>query len=419
MSRPVPGMPPADLSDLVRVEDRLSFVYLERCIVHREDNAITASDERGVIHIPGAALNALLLGPGTRVSHAAIALLADSGATVVWVGESGVRYYAHGRGLASGSRLLIAQATLVSNQSSRLRVARDMYALRFPGEDVRGLTMQQLRGREGARVRRAYRAAAEHYRRRRGPGATTRPADFDGRLIRAQPRPVRRGGLPLRSRPRRRRGSLGCSPGLGLHPHRPLNAPSCSTWPTCTASSSPVPGGLRVSLRMAEEVDDIRCGDCVVSMRDAFYGGQLAARCAQRHQAPASARTTSSLRPRPAGRGAHSCCGTAPNVSSRAGGAGAATAYGDAEVPEADPGMVVLVLTACPAGLRGHVTRWLLEISCRRVRRPRLRPRPRRTLAAGARPREGRQGAAGLHVARNEQRLAFRAPPARLGRRRS
>lgn len=25
--------------------------------------------------------------------------------------------------------------------------------------------------------------------------------------------------------------------------------------------------------------------------------------------------------------------------------------------------MVVLVLTACPAGLRGHITRWLLEIS--------------------------------------------------------
>lgn len=25
--------------------------------------------------------------------------------------------------------------------------------------------------------------------------------------------------------------------------------------------------------------------------------------------------------------------------------------------------MIVLVLTACPAGLRGHLTRWLLEIS--------------------------------------------------------
>ncbi|AEE44662.1 type I-E CRISPR-associated endoribonuclease Cas2e [Cellulomonas fimi] len=25
--------------------------------------------------------------------------------------------------------------------------------------------------------------------------------------------------------------------------------------------------------------------------------------------------------------------------------------------------MIVLVLTACPAGLRGHLTRWLLEVS--------------------------------------------------------
>lgn len=33
--------------------------------------------------------------------------------------------------------------------------------MRFPGEDVSDLSMQQLRGREGARVRRLYRAHAE------------------------------------------------------------------------------------------------------------------------------------------------------------------------------------------------------------------------------------------------------------------
>ena len=49
----------------------------------------------------------------------------------------------------------------MTNQSSRLRVARAMYALRFPGEDVSALTMQQLRGREGARVRRTYREHAK------------------------------------------------------------------------------------------------------------------------------------------------------------------------------------------------------------------------------------------------------------------
>jgi CRISPR-associated protein Cas1 len=89
-------------------------------------------------------------------------LLAESGATAVWVGENSIRYYAHGRTLARSSRLLLAQAAAVSNRNTRLNVARQMYAKRFPGEDTNNLTMQQLRGREGARVRRTYR---EHSRR--------------------------------------------------------------------------------------------------------------------------------------------------------------------------------------------------------------------------------------------------------------
>lgn len=49
------------------------------------------------------------------------------------------------------------QAALVSNMRSHLSVAKKMYQMRFPDEDVSGLTMQQLRGREGARVRGIYR----------------------------------------------------------------------------------------------------------------------------------------------------------------------------------------------------------------------------------------------------------------------
>ncbi len=168
-----PGVRPPDLPELVRAQDRLSFLYLERCIVHRDANAITASDERGTVHIPAASLGALLLGPGTRVSHQAMMLLAESGSTAVWVGERGVRYYAHGRSLARSSRLLEAQAEKVTNQSSRLAVARAMYAMRFPNEDVTRLTMQQLRGREGARVRRIYREHAER------TGITWQRRDYD------------------------------------------------------------------------------------------------------------------------------------------------------------------------------------------------------------------------------------------------
>lgn len=139
----------------------MSFIYLERCTVHRDGNAITATDERGVIHIPTATIGALLLGPGTRVTHQAMVLMAESGSSAVWVGERGVRYYAHGRPLGRTSRLLDAQATAVSARASRLAVARKMYAMRFPGEEIESLNMQQLRGREGARVRNSYREHAK------------------------------------------------------------------------------------------------------------------------------------------------------------------------------------------------------------------------------------------------------------------
>lgn len=159
----IPGAPPPDLSELVRVQDRMTFVYLERCTVHRDANALTATDERGTVHVPAASLGALLLGPGVTVSHQAMMLLAESGSTAVWVGERGVRYYAHGRSLAQSSHILQAQAELVTNRASRLRVARQMYAMRFEDEDTSTLTMQQLRGREGARVRRCYRENAKAF----------------------------------------------------------------------------------------------------------------------------------------------------------------------------------------------------------------------------------------------------------------
>lgn len=158
--KPIPGTAPARVGDLARVQDRLSFVYVERSTVHRDANAITVTDNRGTVHVPAATIGALVLGPGTRVTHQAMMLLADSGSTAVWVGEQGVRYYAHGRGLSRSSRWVEAQAAIVSNRNRRLAVAREMYGMRFPDEDVAAMSMQQLRGREGARVRRAYRTAA-------------------------------------------------------------------------------------------------------------------------------------------------------------------------------------------------------------------------------------------------------------------
>ena len=155
------GMIRPDLQALPQVKDRMTFLYLEHCTLERQDGAITVTDENGVVHIPAAAISVLLLGPGTRVTHRAMELMGDTGVGAVWVGEHGVRYYAHGRPLTTRANLLIRQAELVSNTRKHLDVVRKMYQLRFPDENVAHLTMQQLRGREGSRVRNVYRAYAK------------------------------------------------------------------------------------------------------------------------------------------------------------------------------------------------------------------------------------------------------------------
>ena len=134
----------------------MSFIYIEHAKVNRTDSSISVYDSRGVVTIPIAMLGVLMLGPGTDVSHRAMELLGDTGTSVIWVGERGVRNYAHGRALAHTTKFLERQAKLVTNTRTRLSVARKMYQMRFIGEDVSSLTMQQLRGREGARVRKVY-----------------------------------------------------------------------------------------------------------------------------------------------------------------------------------------------------------------------------------------------------------------------
>lgn len=151
----------AEPHDLHRVSERVSTVYVEKSHVDRAENAIVVVNKERRVRIPAGFISALMLGPGTRVTHAAIRLLADSGTTVAWVGEHGVRMYAHGLGPSRGGDLALKQAHLVTRTPDRLRVARRMYAMRFPGEDVSNATMQQLRGREGARVRKLYRAESK------------------------------------------------------------------------------------------------------------------------------------------------------------------------------------------------------------------------------------------------------------------
>lgn len=209
----IPGMIKPGIQLLPQISDRMTFIYLEHCKLNREDGAITVTDERGVIHIPAAAISVLLLGPGTDVTQRAMELIGDAGVSVAWVGEHGVRYYAGGCALTHSARLLIKQAECVSNQRKHLQVVRKMYELRFEGEDTAGLTLQQLRGREGSRMRKLYKACAA----RTGVAWNGRSYDPDDFSV-GDPvnQALSAGNACLYGLAYSVISALGCSPGLGF-----------------------------------------------------------------------------------------------------------------------------------------------------------------------------------------------------------
>jgi len=151
------------LKGLPQVSDRMTFLYLEHCKINRIDNAISIKDESGTVNVPSAMISVLLLGPGTDITHRAIELAGDTGVGICWVGEQGVKFYAHGKALSSNTKLLQKQAELVSNKKMRLSIVKKMYQIRFPTDDTSNMTLQQLRGREGSRMRKVYKIASKEW----------------------------------------------------------------------------------------------------------------------------------------------------------------------------------------------------------------------------------------------------------------
>ncbi len=152
------------MQDLPRVRDGWTFLFVEHARIERRDSAIEILEESGRIPVPIAALSALLLGPGTSVTHAAMAALAESGCSVVWLGEGLTRFYASGMGETRLAGNLLAQAQAWADPEKRLAVVFRMYRHRFGADELSdGLTIEQVRGHEGVRVREAYARASEMY----------------------------------------------------------------------------------------------------------------------------------------------------------------------------------------------------------------------------------------------------------------
>lgn len=187
MAASLPGLAPPRP---IPMKERSSLIFVEHGRIDVLDGAFVVVDQEGTrTHVPVGGFACIMLEPGTRVSHAAVALAARAGTLLVWIGEGGVRLYASGQPGGARADRLLHQARLALDETARLAVVRRMFQLRFNEEAPERRSVDQLRGIEGARVRRMYELLAKrhgvHWDRRAYDRSQWDAADLPNRCLSA------------------------------------------------------------------------------------------------------------------------------------------------------------------------------------------------------------------------------------------
>ena len=148
----------------IMLKERSSMVFVQYGRLDVEAGAFVLVDKNGVRRqIPVGSLACVLLETGTTVTHEAVKLAAHVGCLLLWVGDGGVRLYSAGQPGGTRADKLLFQAKTALDDGARLNVVREMYRLRFGERAPAKRSIEQLRGIEGARVRKLYKSlAAQH-----------------------------------------------------------------------------------------------------------------------------------------------------------------------------------------------------------------------------------------------------------------
>ena len=159
---PVFERPPLDT--LIPVRDRWTPIYLEHGRLEVDDASIKwigANCE--ILRLPVASLTAILLGPGTTVTHASVKVCSDTNTPICWIGEEGLRFYAFGLSPTNDNENARKQARVHASPKKRTEIARRMFSRRFGDETTSDHSVARLRGMEGARVRQLYQDLGVRY----------------------------------------------------------------------------------------------------------------------------------------------------------------------------------------------------------------------------------------------------------------
>ena len=159
---PVFEKPP--LETLTPARERWTPLYLEHGRLEVDDASVMwIGADQTVLRVPVATVSALMLGPGTSVTHAAIKACSECNTPVCWVGEEGTRFYSFGVSPTHDNSNARHQAAQHASRTKSREIAHRMFAKRFPSEEVTGIRIKELRGMEGRRIKALYEEMGQRY----------------------------------------------------------------------------------------------------------------------------------------------------------------------------------------------------------------------------------------------------------------
>jgi CRISPR-associated protein Cas1 len=153
----MPVFEPPPLATLTPARERWTPIYLEHGRLEVDDSSVKwIGADRIVLRLPVATLSAIMLGPGTTVTHAAIKACSQCNTPVCWVGAEGMRFYSFGVSPTHDNSRARHQAAVHADKKRRTEVARRMFRMRFGDESAEDQKIATLMAMEGKRVKAMY-----------------------------------------------------------------------------------------------------------------------------------------------------------------------------------------------------------------------------------------------------------------------
>lgn len=148
---------------LTRASDRISFLYVEMARIEQSEYGVQIRQGNKTSEIPITTISCLILGPGTTVTHKAISNIAQAGCSVCWMGMEQAVFYAFGEPATNKSKNILKQCHYHESKVLHSDIIHKMYNYRYPNDRIKSMSLEELKGYEGLKVKECYQKYAEFY----------------------------------------------------------------------------------------------------------------------------------------------------------------------------------------------------------------------------------------------------------------